>query len=699
VSTSPLPSPFGERQSDPGSSSPELTPDEDKSEAVSQVAGDTLYRLLTEHSQDVILLHSPKGECLFASPSFFQTLGYKWEDIAGSMDFVHPDDRNAFLKFLQRSMEGSNPSVRLVCRFTKRDGSILWFETLASRLVHPDVKAAIMTTSRDITHRREAQEALKESEEQFRLVFDGLPIPMVLAEFETWEVLEGNEAFERLLDLRVSDLAGVSFWSFAVKEPELAADLLRQLDLSSRAVSGAVEFQHRQGEIRKVIITAFVLQQRTGSQRVLCAVDDITEHARTEQEIENYRRALEMRNSQLEQMLRETSRLAEEASAASTAKTAFLAAVSHEIRTPLHGIVGATDLLLDFPLSEDVRELLCTIRSCGSSLTGLINGLLDFSSIEGGRMQCETVPFSPRLLIESVRGVLLPRALAKGLLLSCQVDKNVPVAILGDPQRIEQVLLNLVENAVKFTPAGHVELSVHLDDCQGELPQIQFVVRDTGPGIPQELHADIFSPFVQGDARPSRRHGGVGLGLAICRELSRLMKGDVSLSSTSPSGTCFLFTIPLEEPQDMPGNLREEPALPKLTTQIFPALRILIVEDNVVNQRIASLMLGKTGCISHVASNGEEALDILSRLPFDAVLMDCQMPVMDGYETTRRIRATTSPVLNPEIPIIAMTGNAMAGDRETCLAAGMSDYLTKPVKIVSIREAFARCLPHLFGKA
>ena len=373
------------------------------------------------------------------------------------------------------------------------------------------------------------------------------------------------------------------------------------------------------------------------------------------------------------------------AQAATTAKTEFLARMSHEIRTPINAVTGFTDLALRAGDEPTRLDYLRQIRSASRSLLTIINDILDMSRVEAGKLALSIQDFQLRPLVAGVRELFVPQADEKGLELSVAVGEEVPPVLRGDPVRLEQVLVNLVANALKFTERGRIGLTVTLDAATPQEASLRFAVRDTGMGIGPQQRARLFEPFSQGDESITRRFGGTGLGLAICKQLVELMGGQIGVSSEPGQGSTFQFTVRLGRVAAVPQDTQPEPE----SVTRFPGARVLIVEDNALNQRLAKELLTQLGAGVALAANGLEAVEAAARERFDAILMDVQMPEMDGLEATRRIRARPD---GKAVPIIAMTAHALAGSREQCLAAGMSDFIGKPITLRGVTAVLARFL-------
>ena len=589
------------------------------------------------------------------SDELFRMFGYE----PGSMQVtyetymacVHPADRQVVSSVIGRALEDHQP-FDYDYRFQRPDGSVGWVNSKGRVILVVGRPVKMSGTCLDVTTHKRAERRLQR-------VFEFAPEGVGLVS-QDGRVLLANSRFEALFGYARGGLVGTPIESLL---PGLSLDAVASSDVS------AIDLEHTARRADRTTFPADVslgsLEAEDGIQTI-AVVRDVTERKRAE---ETLRRAF-AREREASALLAEAR---DEALRASRAKSDFLANMSHEIRTPMNGVIGMTELLLHTSLDPVQRDYAETVQSSGAALLRLIDDILDLSKVEAGKMRLETLDFSLSSVVEGVASMLAPKAVQKGLRLQAQIQGDVPDRLRGDPGRLRQIMTNLASNAVKFTDQGEVTVCVSLAE-PGDPCTIRFEIHDTGPGIPPGARAHLFESFYQVESSSSRRHGGTGLGLAISRQLVELMGGGIGVETEVGSGSTFWFTVRL-------GIAPEAPWKPALAQPAeLPANgrgRVLVVEDNPVNQKVAVRILEVLGFETEVAANGAEAVEAASRHRYAAVLMDCQMPVVDGYEATAEIRRREG--VERHTPVIAMTASAIEGDRERCLAAGMDDYLSKPV--------------------
>lgn len=382
------------------------------------------------------------------------------------------------------------------------------------------------------------------------------------------------------------------------------------------------------------------------------------------------------------QIQKELTKARDAAEETTKAKSDFLATISHEIRTPMNGIIGMSDLMLKDDIPESVREYGETIHQCAQDLLSLINDILDLSKAEAGKLTLEPKPFNLSTTLHRTATFLRPNADAKGIELRTNISNNIPT-LIGDPVRLRQIVFNLLGNALKFTEEGHVTLTARIKKLTSETATIRIQVSDTGIGIPESVKPKLFQPFVQAESSDSRRYGGSGLGLKICREIANLMGGELGFESSEGKGSTFWFVATFQIAKNkVPQHTRTQPSSRNRSWNDSP-IKVLVAEDFPANQQLIGLQLASLGLKADIVANGKQVISAVSKTKYDVILMDCQMPELDGFETTQKLREDPE---NKDIYIVALTANAMKGDRERCLAAGMDAYISKPTSPEEILE-------------
>ena len=569
---------------------------------------------------------------------------YSWNDIRRRVD---PSENLLILKKPFDNIE----VVQLAHSLTRK-----WLVSRQAEAKMADLDGMVSERTRQLQAAHEAiQGEFRErarAQEAFRVIFESSTVSIALLDRED-RYVDVNQAFEQQFDVERPVLVGKKVGEYSELCGRSALSLRQSLQ--AWGDQDAREFTHElSGRRRTGLIWTRQVEINRAPHR-LCLLLDITDRKEMEEDLKRARR---------------------QAEAAARAKSEFLANMSHEIRTPMNGILGFTNLVLETPLAEDQRDHLETVESCARSLLRIINDILDFSKIEAGKMELELAPFSLQDCVRGAADVIVPAALEKGLTFHCHIQDGSADQLLGDSTRLRQILLNLLGNAVKFTNGGSVTADIATAPLPDGRIELQVAIRDTGIGIPAEKQKVIFEPFRQAEGYMTRKFGGTGLGLAIVTRLLEIAGGRIWVESLEGAGSTFHFVMPMRQSDS--GQLR--PARPvTLETDAPKPLSVLVAEDNDVSRLLLVRLLNRGGHRVIEARTGLEAVEWCQKASFDAILMDVQMPVMDGLQATAEIRERERRT-GEHTPIVALTAHAIKGDRERCLDAGMDEYLSKPVQ-------------------
>ena len=615
------------------------------------------YRGLIELQSSLITRMDTEGRFTFVNEAFCRFVGRTRGELIG--EFFHPyvyyDDLDQPRRAIKDLVNGEERKVVIEHRM-RAQAHIAWVQWEDTAIYDESGSVVeIQTVGYDTTERRRIHEALEESERRLRFLFEEIPHIAVQGYNEAHEVLFWNRASELLYGYSRDEAMGKKIEDLVVP-PDQRAQIAEAIDhwreTGQPMPAGEMMKCRSDGQLVPVYASRLATKNARGEREMYVVDVDLSELKRASEELVKAKDFAER---------------------ASRAKSEFLANMSHEIRTPMNGVMGMTHLLLDTGLDDEQRELAQTVMDSTKELLIIIDELLDISRIEAGEVRLQMEPFCPRETVEKVTLLFADRASKKGVDLLVAVHPDVPQKMMGDAGRIRQVLINLVGNALKFTHDGQIQIRLQAEKIDHGW-NLLVDVKDTGIGMNQELQERVFDKFSQGDTSSTREHGGAGLGLAITKQLVELMGGKISVTSEEGQGTMFDFNIILPALEEDVIPVADKP-IDKKSTEL--AAEILLVEDNLVNQKVATAMIKKLGCTVTVARNGAVALKVISDQRFDLIFMDCQMPIMDGFETTRAIRQMVGAIR--DIPIVAMTAHALKEDRQKCLDAGMDDYLSKPV--------------------
>ena len=634
------------------------------------------FRIMADSCPTLMWVTNAEGGVRFVNRTYQQFFGVTYEHVEGGkwQPLLHPDDGPAYVGAFLSAVEGRTP-FRCEARVRRGDGEWRWLASYAEpRLSPAGAFLGHVGLSLDVTERKDSEDALRRGEEKFRQLAENIREVFWMRNPADKEILYVSPAYEQLWGRTCeSHYRNPMAWLESVHPEDRAqAHQLFENQIAGANIASEYRIRTPDGQEKWIRDRGFPVCDQSGRRiRVAGIAEDITERKLYEEALVRAREA---------------------ADAANLAKSRFLANMSHEIRTPMNGVIGMLQLLLDTDLTPEQREYAGVIETSGRALLALIDDILDLSKIEARKITLLHADFDPRRTVRDAMETVAGQAKAKGVAFSWRTAPEIPSLLRGDPHRLQQVLINLAANAIKFTERGEVAVQAGLESREGGTATLRIAISDTGIGIQADQATALFLPFVQADASTTRKYGGTGLGLSISKQLVEMMGGRIGFDSRVGEGSTFWFTAVFEVPAE-PAKAAaiEGPAslqAPGGVAEVRPEARILVAEDHPINRRVLLAQLEKLGCRARAVASGAEAVEAVEREEFDLVLMDCQMPGMDGFEATRRIRGSG----RPDLPIVAVTADAMSGDRERCIREGMSDYLSKPIELCLLAEVLAKWL-------
>ncbi len=654
-----------------------------------------LFQKIVDSASSGVLIadaSEPDMPIIYVNAAFTQITGYGANEVLGrNARLLHEGMDNQDVLQTLRDAIRQKTSCTVLLHNRRKNGSLYWNELrIAPVFDNRGQLSHYVGLQHDVTERENARITLVENEARWMMALEAAGHGVW-----DWRIAEQqvflSRVWKSMLGYAENEIGNnVESWIDCVHPADMASYRL-ELKAHLSGKIGTYRHEHRlrckDGGYKWILDQGMVVERGPDGRalRVIGTHTDLTEQKETEQSLLLYQNHLEdivdSRTLELRQAL-------DDARAADVAKDEFLATMSHEIRTPMNGILGLTELALRIPLDTKARDYVSKARLSAQHLMGIINEILDFSKIRAGKLTLEAIPFSPEETLRHIVSLLHDRAEEKHIRLALDFVGNVPPALIGDPLRLSQIVTNLVGNGIKFTRSGSVSIRVASEPAaMAEHCLLQIEIRDTGIGMTPEVLQKLFSPFTQADTSTTRHYGGTGLGLAIVKRLCDLMQGEVSVSSEPGKGSCFQvrLVLPLAN-----GQLVAQAAAERTESHDFHGYRILLVEDNPFNQQVASELLAYLGIEVSVADDGEMALQKVNQQTFDLICMDVQMPGLNGYDTTRRLRADPRFV---NLPILAMTANAREEDKARCAEAGMNDVVTKPIDSADLEAKLARHLP------
>ncbi len=617
------------------------------------------YQELVESVNDIIYKTDINGKFIYANPKALEITEYQESDLEGLImyDLIADSFKEKVQDFYNAQAEHRLPPEEFEFLAITKNGNKIWINQTAN-FIYNEYKNRheFIVVARDVTEKKNLDQILKNSEEKYRGIIENLELGLLEVDTEGI-ITKVYSRFCIMTGYSEEELVGKNAQQFLL-HPDSIKLMNEQIEKRKNGLSSVYEVQikHKSGDYLWGIISGAPFYDVNGEYIGSIGIHlDISDRKKMEEELTQAK---------------------ETAEASVKSKELFLANMSHEIRTPMNAIMGLGDLLKETTLTEKQYKYVSTISSSGKNLLTIINDILDFSKIEAGKLEIEKIPFDIVYSVDKTIEVFEPLAKEKELTFNYEIDKSLKREVLGDPTRLNQILINLLGNAFKFTEKGIVELNVNLVEKTKSNYNVRFSVKDSGIGISQENLETIFDSFTQAESSTARLYGGTGLGLSICYQLIALMGGELKVESEIGKGATFYFDLSFD-------ILKSKQLIGSITDfDLKENIKVLLVEDNKVNQFLAQTILSEWNCLVKCADNGSVAVEELKETSYDVILMDVRMPVMNGEEATKIIRNE----LAIKTPIIALTANAIKGDKEKYLALGMNDYISKPFNKESLKE-------------
>ena len=640
------------------------------------------YREIVESVNDIIYRADSKGYFTFVNPVALRITGYKEHELIGKhyLTLIAQNYQEKLREYYSSQAHNKTPTTYLEFPLIRKDGKEIWVGQNVQVAYNKDGDVTeFFAITRDITDRKKAEEALRQSEEKYRILVENAGEAISLIDYHG-RLLILNNAAAQLFGGKPKDFEGKTLWDVLLKEfAEKRIKLIRKVIESGQSSfdESSVSFQ---GKLYWFQTNMQPIKDNTGKFTSALTINvDITERKQAELELDKLLKKLEKTNKELE-----VAKV--EAESANTAKSRFLASMSHELRTPISAVYSIHELLQNTDLTEKQKRYLDIQKSSANNLLAIVNNILDFSKIEAGVLTLEESVFDIYKLIKKIIETFNYMALGKSIALDYSIDPKINCVLIGDSVRINQILINLVNNAIKFTNKGLVRLDCNLVSSTSQTNLIEFVITDTGIGIDQFNIDNIFESFKQEDNSTTRKFGGTGLGLAISKQLVELMNGEIK--AESKKGTGSKFTVKINLKVGNADDLEHKQGKAEINEETLRGVKILLAEDNLFNQEIIQALIEKWNAVIDLAENGQVAVEKFKANNYDIVLMDKQMPVMGGIAATEIIRKE----LRSNVPIIAMTADVIRGVIDQCLNAGMNDYISKPFDSADLFEKIARLL-------